>query len=108
MTTITGARDSDVGHSDIEIQIWLDDNLNSYIFGYFVNGQASRQLFRTCPNHEKGYYTGLFGLTIWQLLGMNKTHLLHLFSIFPPKLLRRFPRHECTWDVQSQPCTFFL
>ncbi len=33
--------DADVGLSDIEIQGWLDDPLNAYIFRYFVHGQAS-------------------------------------------------------------------
>ncbi len=33
--------DADVGLSDIEIQGWLDDSLNAYIFRYFVRGQAS-------------------------------------------------------------------
>ncbi|PBK70592.1 hypothetical protein ARMSODRAFT_86829 [Armillaria solidipes] len=47
---------SDKGHSDIFIQTWLDDTLNSQILGYFVHG----------------FYTGLFGLTIWQLLAVTK------------------------------------
>ncbi|KAK0192045.1 hypothetical protein F5146DRAFT_1038105 [Armillaria mellea] len=47
---------SDKGLSDIFIQTWLDDTLNSQILGYFVHG----------------FYTGLFGLTIWQLLAVTK------------------------------------
>ncbi|PBK63363.1 hypothetical protein ARMSODRAFT_541034 [Armillaria solidipes] len=47
---------TDVGLSDIEIQTWLDDNLNSYILGCYVHG----------------IYTGLFGIAIWQLLAVTK------------------------------------
>ncbi len=62
---------SDKEFSDIIIQTWLDDALNSQILGYFVHGEASKRHFRTCPNNKKGIYTGLFGIAIWQLLGMN-------------------------------------
>ncbi|PBK83485.1 hypothetical protein ARMGADRAFT_1170479 [Armillaria gallica] len=49
--------DADVGLSDIvEIQGWLDDSLNAYIFRYFVHG----------------FYTGLFGISIWLLLAVKK------------------------------------
>ncbi|PBK63329.1 hypothetical protein ARMSODRAFT_540460 [Armillaria solidipes] len=48
--------DTGVGLSDIEIQTWLDDLLNSYMIGYFVYG----------------FYTGLFGISIWQLLAVKK------------------------------------
>ncbi len=84
---------SDKGLSDIFIQTWLDDTLNSQILGYFVHGQASKQLFRTCPNDEKGFYTGLFGLTIWQLLGVNNN------SPFSP-VLNLFPS-SCYEDLQG-------
>ncbi|PBK83505.1 hypothetical protein ARMGADRAFT_1019062 [Armillaria gallica] len=47
---------TDEGLSDIFIQTWLDDTLNSLILGYFVHG----------------FYAGLFGLTIWQLLAIKK------------------------------------
>ncbi|KAK0232052.1 hypothetical protein EDD85DRAFT_846278 [Armillaria nabsnona] len=53
MTTTAG---TDAGLSDIEIQTWLDDNLNSYILGCFVHG----------------IYTGLFGISIWLLLAVKK------------------------------------
>ncbi|KAK0447306.1 hypothetical protein EV421DRAFT_194790 [Armillaria borealis] len=46
----------DAGLSDREIQTWLDDNLNSHILGYFVHG----------------IYTGLFGMSIWQLLAVKR------------------------------------
>ncbi len=33
---------ADVGLSDIVIQTWLDDNLNSQILGFFAYGQAPK------------------------------------------------------------------
>ncbi len=63
----------DAGLSDIEIQTWLDDNLNSHLLGYFVHGKASKlSIFEhVLTSNEQGIYTGLFAMAIWQLLGMN-------------------------------------
>lgn len=47
---------SDKGLSDTKIQSWLDDSLNSYLLGFFAYG----------------FYTGLFGISIWQLLTSKK------------------------------------
>ncbi|KAK0192011.1 hypothetical protein F5146DRAFT_1038015 [Armillaria mellea] len=47
---------TDVGFSDIEVQAWLDGAFNSHILAYYVYG----------------FYTGLFGISIWQLLAIKK------------------------------------
>ncbi|PBK83507.1 hypothetical protein ARMGADRAFT_1089350 [Armillaria gallica] len=54
---------SDKGLSDTKIQTWLDDSLNSQILGYFVYG----------------FYTGLFGISIWQLLAVKKISRARLY-----------------------------
>ncbi|KAK0192009.1 hypothetical protein F5146DRAFT_1189250 [Armillaria mellea] len=59
---------ADVGISDIDIQNYFDDDLNSQILGFFAHGQAFKWHYRTRPNNGEGFYTGLFGISIWQLL----------------------------------------
>ncbi len=84
---------SDKGLSDMKIQTWLDDSLNSQILGYFVYGQASKQHSRAHPNNETGFYTGLFGISIWQLLGMNNNSPSR-------RVLNLFPS-SCQEDLQG-------
>lgn len=75
---------ADVGISDIDIQNYFDDDLNSQILGFFAHGQAFKWHYRTRPNNGEGFYTGLFGISIWQLLGMNNNSpfqpVLNLFT----------------------------
>ncbi|PBK83989.1 hypothetical protein ARMGADRAFT_1018884, partial [Armillaria gallica] len=54
---------SDKEFSDIIIQTWLDDTLNSQILGYFVHG----------------IYTGLFRITIWQLLAVKNISKVQIY-----------------------------
>ncbi|PBK66806.1 hypothetical protein ARMSODRAFT_959962 [Armillaria solidipes] len=54
---------TDDGLSDTEVQVWLDDSLNSYILGYFVYG----------------VYTGIFAISIWLLLAVKKTSKAQIY-----------------------------
>ncbi|KAK0192008.1 hypothetical protein F5146DRAFT_487452 [Armillaria mellea] len=54
---------SDKGLPDTKIQAWLDDSLNSNILGFFTYG----------------FYTGLFGISIWQLLAVKKISRARLY-----------------------------